>query len=135
MNDPLYVNWEAHLYALPVATIILSGAPEHAPDTIWVNQLAREVLGLKDAPLAAGAGRRVHPEDYGRVAYAWLEFEEGSTARFSQTFRWIRPDNGDTQEIAVRFQRLLCGAFQGWVRPAKCDRAVQKLEDLLDGRG
>ena len=125
-------DWEAHLEALPLATWI--GAPDGKE--VFVNQACRRLLGVTHLNQVTDRGwvRHLHPDDRADYVKAWDRFLNGQTARFRKIVRWTRPDTGQTVQLAVRAQKLSCGQFQGWIRPAHVEQALAKLEELAHVR-
>lgn len=99
---------------------------------VFVNQAYRRLLGVTSLDQIANRGweKHLHALDRGHYVAAWNRFVNGQSARFKQTVRWIRPDTGQTVQLAVRAQKLSCGQFQGWIRPAHVEQALAKLEEL-----
>lgn len=141
----LHVDWEAHLEALPLPTWILriDQQPSSSQNQdilsgcgpVFLNQACRQALGLTTELANDGAwSRYLHPEDRPACLVAWSAFLSGQTAQFHQKLRWIRPDSKDTQTLAVRAQKLLCGDIQGWLRSAAAEEALSRLEELAYAR-
>ena len=125
------VDWEAHLEALPMATWI--GDPTGG--NVFVNRAYRRLLGVYDLDDVADRGweKHVHPDDRETYVRQWNLFVDGVAARFKETIRWIRPDTGQTVLLSVRAQKLVCGQFQGWIREANMEQALEKLETISRG--
>jgi PAS domain-containing protein len=145
-NGRLQLNWEAHLEALPLATwivrcnvepslsqgqYIVSSRSQCGP--VFVNGVCRELLGLaRESHDSERFQRYLHPEDSSACLDAWDRFLQGHSERFHQTVRWIRPDTKKTITLVVHAQRLLCGDIQGWLRSAKTESALSRLEELTN---
>jgi len=122
------VEWEAHLETLPLATWI--GDPDGG--NVYVNRAYRRLLGVLSVDEVNDRSweQHVHPDDRDKYVEAWDQFVQGYTGRFKETARWIRPHNGQVIRLAVRAQRLTNGQFQGWLRPATGEEALEKLEAI-----
>lgn len=125
------VDWEAHLEALPVATWI--GDPTGG--NVFVNRAYRRLLGVQDLSDVVDRGweKHVHPDDRDSYIKQWDLFVDGLAARFKETARWVRPDTRQTVLLSVRAQKLFCGQFQGWIREANMEQALQRLEAISRG--
>ena len=126
------VDWQAHLEVLPLASWIA----DFDGGEIFVNKACRELLGVSDlAPVIYRSWENfVHPDDRSDYVKAWDLFITGCAARFRETVRWIRPDNGKTVTLAVRAQKLGCDRFQGWIQSARLEQALLRLEELAHVR-
>ena len=122
------VDWQAHLDDLPMATWISDLRGEE----FYVNGACRRLLGVISSEELADRDweENLHPDDREHYITAWDEFATSSDQRFQQTVRWIRPHNGEIVNLAVRAQRLSSGQFQGWIRPANGEEALEKMERI-----
>lgn len=125
---PAGVDWESHLELVPLACWICS------PDGsgLFMNLVCRRLLGvvLTDQLVGDKWVRQLHPQDRKTYLRAWKHFLESSTARFTAQVRWVRPDDGRTQRLQVRAQKIDSGKLQGWVREDTAERALCKLEEI-----
>lgn len=117
MNAPLQINWEAHVEALPVATVILGPSPKSGADVRASNAAARALLDVPHFHDVHPSKGYVRSRDWQPLLAAWVAFAEGRTARFEHRFGWNKAD-GSAIQLQAHAQKLLCGDIILWLRPA-----------------
>jgi PAS domain S-box-containing protein len=94
MEEALRISEERAALAMDVARLG-SWSLNVRSGEIGVDARCREICGLPaDAPVVLAEVReRIHPQDLQRIERAWsVALRKRRTARFSEEFRWIRPD-------------------------------------------